>query len=531
MTRISGGLRRIARLAVLAIAAVAAFAATGAQAQDRPALTVAVDNLWPTMDPVIGISTTGARVHWNLFDTLARRNFHEDEFGRTLQPHLATGWERTSPTVWTITLRQGVTFHDGHEMDAEDVAFSMSAERLWGPEPIARRGTRYARGITRVEATGPYTVEIETGTPDPSFPNRLVTPLGFVLPKHHYEEVGTDAFGQAPIGTGPYRLVEFDPSDRLVAVAYDEYWNGAPPASQITWKVVPEYSTRYAGLAAGEFDIIVGIPADQEEVVAGTEGVTMLKQSIENYPMFAFNTLATELLPDNPLQDANLRKAMVMAIDRDSITAALWGDASFTPAPFNFPEYGEYYDPDRQARYRYDPDRAREFLAESVYDGEELIWHITRGFYPNYETAAEFMVEQWRDVGIDVRIKIVDNFSLAYQRPFHLLNMSMSSEFSGDPYRPLWMDWGPQSSRCCASHKTWVPTDAFLEIGARFEVESDIEARKQLYLDLVEEWENVTPGMYLWRNVVTYAYREGIEWRTGAVARTVFDSLFLTIEG
>ncbi len=97
--------------------------------------------------------------------------------------------------------------------------------------------------------------------------------------------------------------------------------------------------------------------------------------------------------------------------------------------------------------------------------------------------------------------------------------------------RPLWMDWGPQSSRCCASHKTWVPTDAFLEIGAAFEVESDPERRKQLYLDLVDEWENVTPGMYLWRNVVTYAYRDGIDWRTGAVARTLFDSLFLTIEG
>ena len=116
-----GGIRRagrmiIGRLAVLAVAALAVWIAGGgaAQAQDRPAITVAVDNLWPTMDPVIGISTTGARVHWNLFDTLARRNFHEDEFGRTLQPHLATGWERTSPTVWTVTLRQGVTFHDGH---------------------------------------------------------------------------------------------------------------------------------------------------------------------------------------------------------------------------------------------------------------------------------------------------------------------------------------------------------------------------------------------------------------------------------
>lgn len=164
----------------------------GVGADERPEISIAVDNLWPTMDPVIGISTTGARVHSNLFDTLVRRNRWEDPEGKTLVPWLAESWERTTPNIWTIRLREGVTFHDGHEMDAEDVAFSMSAERLWGPEPIARRGTRYARGIVRVEATGPMTVEIETALPDPNFIFRLVTPLGFVLPKHYYEEVGTD---------------------------------------------------------------------------------------------------------------------------------------------------------------------------------------------------------------------------------------------------------------------------------------------------------------------------------------------------
>ena len=519
---------RIARL--LAAGLLAAGIALPAAAQDRPELVFAVDNLWPTMDPVVGISTTGARVHWNLFDTLARRNFDEDEFGRKLVPHLATGWERVSPTVWQITIRTGVLFHDGHEMDAEDVAFSMSEERLWAKKPLAPRGKRYARGIVRVEAIDDTTIEVETATPDPSFPNRLVTPLGFVLPKHYYDEVGTDVFGQTPIGTGPYKLVSFDPSDKLVAVAFDDYWNGTPPASKVTWQVLPEYSTRFAGLVAGEFDIIFGIPSDQEAVIEKTAGINLLKQSIENYPMFAFNTLATEELPDNPLQDANLRKAMVMAVDRDAITKAMWGDASFTPAPFNFPEYGDYYDPDRKGRYTYDPDRAKEFLAKSNYDGQMLNWHITRGFYPNYETAAEFMVEQWRDIGINVQLNIVDNFSLAYKRPFHLLNMSMSSEFSGDPYRPLWMDWGPVSSRCCASHKTWVPTEKFIQLGSEFEQESDIAKRKDLYLQLVDEWETVTPGMYMWRNVQTFAYRDGIKWHTGSVARTLFDHKFLKFE-
>lgn len=519
--------RRTLLASAAAIGAVTALTPFQAIAQTRPDLVIAVDNLWETMDPVIGISTSGGRVHSNLFDTLVRRNRWDDPDGTDLVPWLATSWERTTPTIWTFQLREGVKFHDGHVMDAEDVAFSISEQRLWGAEPDAPRGTRYAAGIIRVEATGPMTIEIETEAPDPSIAYRMVTPIGFVLPKHYYEEVGKDAFGQSPMGTGPYKLVSFDPSTELVAEAFDDYWNGPVPAAKLTFRIVPEFSTRYAGLAAGEFDMIVSIPSDQTELVRNTSGIRVMEKSIENYPMFAFNMLNTDDLPNNPLTDANLRRAMVSAIDRDGITEALWGGATFVPTPFNFPEYGPYYDPDRKAVYTYDPDRARDLLAQTDYDGEELIWHIVRGFYPNYEVAAEFMVEQWRDIGINVRIRIVDNFSLAYERPFHMLNMSMSSEFSGDPYRPLWLDWGPESSRATAAHKTWVPTDRFIEIGERFADAQELEARKAAYLELVAEWEDVTPGMYLWRNVVSFGLRDDLDWDPGNTDVTIFDRMYM----
>ena len=497
-------------------------------AQDRPDLVIAVDNLWPTMDPVIGISTTGARVHTNIFDTLVRRNRWENPDGTELVPWLAESWKQLTPNVWEFTLRANVPFHDGHIMDAEDVAFSLSAERLWGEKPLARRGTRYARGIIRVEATGPLTVEIETSFSDPNLPFRMVTPIGFVLPKHHYEEVGTDAFGQMPIGTGPYKMTSFDPSVGVEAVAFDDYWGGEPPAASLRFAIVPEFSTRYAGLVADEFDVVVSVPADQVESLEGTDGIKVMEKGIENYPMFAFNMLETEELPDNPLTDVNLRKAMVAGVDRDNIALAIWGNATFVPTPFNFPEYGDYFDKNRQRAVMFDPEKAKAYLAASDYDGEELVWHITRGFYPNYEIAAEFMVEQWADIGINVRIALKDNFSLAYERPFHLLNMSMSSEFSGDPYRPLWMDWGPLSSRVRAKHKTWAMTSEFESLGNRFEQSQGFEERNEAYLALVAEWERVTPGMYMWRNVVSYAIDEDLQWDPGNSAVTIFDNLYMT---
>lgn len=519
------------RLAATAIALALPFAPS-AMAQDDPSIVFAVDNLWPTLDPVIGISTTGGRVHSNVFDHLIERNYAEDPDGTELVPGLATEWEQTSPKVWEITIREGVTFQNGEKMDAEDVAFSLSKERLWGEDPIAARGTRYAQGLVRVEQTGPYTVELETEYPDPSFINRLSTPIGFVLPKDYYEEVGTDEFGQKPIGTGPYKITEFDPSDMAKAEAWDGYWGGDQPFSEITWKIVPEYSTRYAGLAAGEYDLIIGIPSDQLETVEATPGVRLVVNQIGNYPAISFNILPdggmeTDEMADNPMADPNLRKALVSAINRPALTEALWEGRTYTPAPFNFPEYGEYYDPDREPTYPFDPEAAAEFLEKSDYDGETLIWHITRGYYDNYEAAAEFMVETWRELGVDVDMRVVDNFSLAYEKPFHMLANSFSSEFTGDPYRPLWLDWGPLSGRVNASHKTWAMTPEFEEAGERFARATEFEEKNQAYLDLVAEWEDVTPGMYLWRNVQSYAMREDLKFDPGNTSVTEFTSDFL----
>jgi peptide/nickel transport system substrate-binding protein len=322
-----------------------------------------------------------------------------------------------------------------------------------------------------------------------------------------------EQFGLKPIGTGAYRVTEFSSGDRLVMEAFDDWWGGKPPVKRITWAVVPEASARFAGLVSGAYDMIVSVPTDQEEVFGRYPDLTLVKKSITNYPMFAFNTMITPTEPDNPLADANLRKAMVSGVDMDSIVEALFGGDTFVPAPFNFPEYGpQYFDPARKSAYPYDPARAKQLLAASSYKGQPLIWKITKGFFPNYELAAELMVEQWKALGINVQMAVVDNFNLAYERPFHMLNMSMGSEFSGDPLRPLWIDWGPGSNRTDAAHKTWVPTQKFLDLGNAFERELDPAKRRQLYLDLVAEWENVMPALYMWRNVLTFAHRKGMTW-------------------
>ena len=275
----------------------------------------------------------------------------------------------------------------------------------------------------------------------------------------------------------------------------------------------PVVAARMAGLVSKEFDFIVNIPTDQEATLEGYDGVTLKRVLADNYPAVAFNTRADPV--DNPLVDPNLRYAMVQAIDMNAIVQALFNGTTEHPAvPFNFKEYGKFYDPNLPVKLPYDVEAAKALVAKTKYKGETLIWHITRQFYPNYEAAAEIMIEQWREIGVNVQAQVLDNFELVYRRPYHMMNMSMSSDFiPGDPYQPLWLDWGPTASRSTATWKTWDPTPEFLELGKKFEAATDFEERKKAYLALSDEWQRVTPGYYMWKSVYNCAHREGIEFR------------------
>lgn len=503
--------RQVGQLIAGAGAASLALPVRHGLAAARPTLTIAVDNLWQTMAPINGISTSSRRIFPNFYDTIVERDYISDPNGLKLGPKLATKWEQHG-NVWSLQLREGVKFHDGTEMTAEDVAFTLSADRLWGPKPFEPRGKTFTAGFKRVSATGKHMLEIETERPDPYIPGKLTGYIGFVVPRKAYLEAGVEKFGQMPIGTGPYKVTTFRSGEVMVLDAFDEYWGGPPPAQKLVWKIVPEFAARLAGIVSGEFDFIVNIPTDQEDVLKGYKNVTLVRKQVDNYPAFAFNTLPDPA--DNPLVDPNLRYAMVQGVNMDEIVASLFGDATFHPAvPFNFPEYGRFYDPKLPARMPYDPAKARDLVKKTSYNGQPLRWHITRQYYPNYEAAAEIMVEQWRDIGVNVQPIVLDNFELVYRRPYHLMNMSMSSNFiPGDPYQPLWLDWGPTATRSTASWKSWTPTPRFVELGTAFEQATEFEARKKAYLALSDEWQKVTPGFYLWKSVYNWAHRSDIGW-------------------
>src|SRR5262249_45621618 len=153
---------------------------------------------------------------------------------------------------------------------------------------------------------------------------RFITPLGYIVPKEAYLAAGPAAFGQNPIGTGPYRVTKFDPTERVELEAFDDYWGGRPPAAHATFLVVPEFSARLAGMVSGEFDMMVNVPTDQIAAVQAYDQLEYLGQPLSNYVLLAYNTLDLPEFGPNPLTDVNLRHAMTTAIDWQAMTTALW---------------------------------------------------------------------------------------------------------------------------------------------------------------------------------------------------------------
>ncbi|ADO43984.1 ABC transporter substrate-binding protein [Ketogulonicigenium vulgare] len=492
-----------------------------AAAQNTQLLKVAVDSLWQTMSPVTGFATSSARIYCNFYERFTVVDYLADPNGSVVVNQLAESFERDG-AVWTVKMREGVLFHNGEEMTAEDAAFTLSDERYRADDAYEPRGATFTEGFIRVEAIDRYTLEIETQSPDIHVPAKLSSVGGIIVPKAYYLEKGVDAFGQEPIGTGPYRVTTFRSGEIMVLEAFDQYWGDAAPVSRLEWHVVPEFAARMAGVVSGEYHVMVGIPTDQEAQLASYDGVNVISVPFSSYAAVAFNTLPDPV--DNPLVDARLRYAMVQAVDMDLIVQALFGDTTFHPAvPFNFPEYGEFYEPDLQSNLPYDPDAARALVAQTDYDGQPLIWHITRSFYPNYETAAEIMVAQWAEVGINVEMRVLDNFSMVYQRPFHLMNFGNATSFiPGDPYQPLWMDWNPEANRSRADWKTWAPSADYIAAGARFNSALTFEERFTAFKDLSAAWQEVTPALFMWRQVGSFAVRDGVTWHPAGSEMRMF---------
>jgi peptide/nickel transport system substrate-binding protein len=493
-------------------AALAGLGALGAaewsvptRAEARPNIVVAVQQNPDLLDPFLVISNVSYRVQDNIWDYLIATDYlHDLKNG----PMLATEWHRTDDRTLEFTLRQGVKFHDGSEMTAEDVAFTFGDERILSPTSRGYAPSRPFLGtIEKVEATGPHSVRLVTRQPDPLIERRLAGWGAQIISKRAFLAAKDwDAWGRAPVGTGPYKLGALKSGESILLVAHDQYWAGPPPAASVKFQIVPEIAARMAGLAAGDYDLVTEVPPDQFATIEGYKDLAVVGGPIMNHLVL----LCDKFNPQ--LADVHVRRALSLAIDRQLLIDTFWHGRLALTRSMQLPSFGALYNPNRPFP-PFDPAKARAELKLSKYDGTPIPYRVIGSdYYPNEVATAQALVAMWKDVGINVNIVLKENFAQVFQPPGRGINNTSDTALYPDPVSELWRRYGKDST-LQVQYKMWTD-DAFNALGPTLVSSLDTAARSAAFQHMLDiyDWDD-PPGTVLFAIGMFYAERRSLHWQ------------------
>ncbi len=386
----SGGLK-------LSVAALALALSAGSVAAQAGGGSNVLRIAWP-WDP----STMDAQMHRQRYTQIvshAMRDklMYQEPPGLALVPLLATSVTQIDETSYDVHLREGVLFHNGDEMTAEDVAFTF--ERLWDPateSPRARMGNM--GNIDRVEVIDRYTVRWHTKIP---FGPPASAILGFhfsgqeILHKATYENLTIEqARTHPPVGVGAFRYVEWLPEQRMVVEAFEDYWQGPPTIDGVIWRTIPEEATRVAELLAGSVDMIHPVTPDFVDQLRGA-GMKLEIVAGTNMRMLMMN-----VREGSPFHDPEVRRAMNMAIDKQGIVDFLY--AGLGVVATQVPGDGQEGHIEGYSPFSFDPEAARPVLSQVT----QPIEIFTQGVW---QLPAEVIAEQLRGYGMNVTTVVLDD--------------------------------------------------------------------------------------------------------------------------
>jgi ABC-type transport system substrate-binding protein len=373
-----------ALLASLALPAAAQEAMPDPYAPDPAAtpggaITITYKDDVATLDPAIGYDWQNWSMIKSLFDGLMDYVPGTTE----LRPGLAQSYEISDDGLtYTFKLRPGVTFHNGREMTAEDVKYSL--DRVTDPETQSPGAGFFgaiagfdaamageAEGLSGVTVVDPQTVQVTLSRPDATFLHVMALNFASVVPREAVEEFGPD-FGRNPVGTGAFRLAEWTTGQRLVFEKNPDHWReGVPYLDQITFEVGQEPVVALLRLQNGEVDLVGdGIPpAKFQEVMADPEQAARVVQGGQLHTGYVTLNVTVP-----PFDDLRVRQAVNMAINKDRIVQIINGRAvpASQPLPPSMPGYTQGYE-----GYAYDPEGAKALLAEAGFaDGFETELYV-----------------------------------------------------------------------------------------------------------------------------------------------------------
>ena len=350
-------------------------------------IVVGMEGTWPPLDTLTIAALAERSIGLAIYDTLL--TFDEDG---TVRPWLATDWStKDEGQTWTITLREGVEFHDGTPLDA--AAVKAHFDRVRDPA-----NSCYCLGdvqiIEEVEAVDATTVEFRLSQPYGAFPAVLADYGSMIESPTAVASMGKD-FASQPVGSGPFRFVSQVTGDSVVVERFEEYWNEELPyLDRITFKNLPDTDARFAALRAGDIDLMRLPNPEHIEQASSSEDLQVVDLGGLGTVFVMFNTQAP------PFDDVRVRRAVIYASDMDTINETIYRGQLEHSTSF-FPP-GSWANSEVSTYPKFDPEEARR-LVEEV-GGVSFTLTITA----DRLNAAQALQDMWADVGIRAEIETMD---------------------------------------------------------------------------------------------------------------------------
>jgi peptide/nickel transport system substrate-binding protein len=470
------------------VASLAAFLLTPAclerPTDDRNIIVVSISTSPSTLDPRIGSDDFSLKCGQLIFD-----NLFELDDRLSVAPGLAERLEHPDPLTYVAVLRQGVRFHDGHELTAADVVYTFRS--IVDPAFVSPKKGAF-RALRSIEARDRYSVVFHLSRPFESFPASLV--LG-VVP----DGAGPN-LGAGPVGTGPYRFVRYRADDRVELAANPEYFRGAPHNSGVIIKVVPDDVMRGLELRKGTVDLVVNdLAPDTVHQLRDEDDLVVTEGPGVDYQYVGLN------MRDPALRDVRVRQALAHGIDRQAIVDYLRRGLA-TPASGFLPPLSWASTPDVPS-FEHDPARARALLDEAGYrdpDGSGPLPRLRMTLKVSnnepYRLQAAVVQEHLKQIGVEVSIRSYE-FATLYADVlagnFQMYTLQWTGGSLADPdilnlvfhssqVPPAGFNRGHFSDRS---------VDSLLDRAA---VEMDRDQRRELYAEAQRAIASQVPYVSLW---------------------------------
>ncbi|SKC79019.1 ABC transporter substrate-binding protein [Maledivibacter halophilus] len=457
----------------------------------KDSIIIGIDQEPSSLDAQFSNELSGRYIFFNIYDNLVTR----DESGK-YHPSLAEKWDVSEDEKeYTFYLRKGIKFHNGEELKASDVKFSLD-------RGMTSSYVSFLYGaFDKVDVIDDYKVKVTLKYSSPTFLQVLSLPQAGILSEAAYNEYGDD-YTRNPVGTGAYKFEEWVPGDKISLIANDDYFNGAPSIKECTFRIITDRGTGMVALEKGEVDVYYGISSVDKQNAIDNPDITYDECQAISYEHVVIN--CEDEIFSNPL----VRQAVAYALDKESILIAGRDGLGYI-ADIQAPDYMFGYT-DKVKSYPYDPEKAKELLAQAGYpDGFDCNISVNSGYR---EKEAQVIQAGLAEVGINVTIDVYEWGALldSLSNGGYQISLVAKSLHINDPGLVTFNSFHSSQIGGAGNFYRYKneELDGLLE---NSKTETNEDTRKQIFEQIYQKLHEDVPNIPLYWRVINVAYNKNLK--------------------